>query len=155
MAVSGISTLGVELSYAVETTKGTKPATTSSWTTLTRINGIGGISISPETIDSSALEDLVERSVAGRATTGGTFSVTVNVTNDTITEWNKVISDYNGRGADMRMWFQVKSPDLTKAFFIVAQPPQMLPMPDISQNELLTMEIPLTIEEFKGMDTKI
>ncbi len=42
----------------------------SSFTVLTRINAIGGISLETEQIDASALEDYVTRYVAGRQDTG-------------------------------------------------------------------------------------
>lgn len=54
MALAGISTLGISFSYGVESTAGTKPAT---FTTLTRINALGGITQDTEQIDASALED--------------------------------------------------------------------------------------------------
>lgn len=53
------------------------------------------------------------------------------------------------------MWFEVWSPYLTKAFFIVAEPPKEIPMSEMAQNELQTIEMPLTINEYKGMDTAI
>lgn len=152
MAIAGVSTLGVELSYSVETVAGEKPA---AFTRLSRINSIGGISIEPETIDASALEDLVERSVAGRATTGGTFSIGVNVTDETIEELEEMQQAYEDKGNDVRMWFQISSPYVTKAWFVAAQPPLVLPMPAFDQNALLTNEIPLTIDEYIGMDTKV
>jgi hypothetical protein len=37
----------------------------------------------------------------------------------------------------------------------VAQPPEQIPQPEIGQNELLTVEMNLTIEEYKGMDTAV
>lgn len=152
---AGISALGVKLSYGVETAEnpGKKP---ESFTVVHRINSIGGITIEPETIDASALEDLVTRSVAGRGTSAGNFTIGVNITNETIAEWEGVISDYQEIQDDgLRMWFQVSSPQLNRAFFIAAQPPQQIPMPDIGQNELMVVEIPLTIDEFLGMDTKV
>ena len=152
MAVAGISTLGITFGYGVETTAGTKP---SAFTQLTRINNIGGLSIEPAQIDASALEDFVTRYIAGRADTGGSIPVTVNATDATITEWEAVQTAYSGLTDGKKMWFEVISPDLTKAFFFVAQPPSTLPMPEMGQNELLTMEIPLTIEEYKGLDTKV
>ena len=79
MALAGISTLGITLSYGVETTAGTKPAT---FNLLTRINAIGGITQDTEQIDASALEDTSSKYIAGRADTGGTVSVTVNLTPD-------------------------------------------------------------------------
>ena len=92
MAQAGVSTLGITLSYGVETVAGQKPST---FTLLNRINSIGGITIEPETIDASALEDLVERSVAGRGTTGGTFPISFNVTDETIEEMEEWCKEYS------------------------------------------------------------
>lgn len=54
MALPGVSTIGIELGFALETVAGTKP---SAFTKLTRINSIGGIDLETEQIDASALED--------------------------------------------------------------------------------------------------
>lgn len=50
-----LTTLGVKLYYAVETTAATKPAT--GWTQLEECSSIGGIELDTEQIDVSALED--------------------------------------------------------------------------------------------------
>lgn len=153
MAQAGISTLGVTLSYGIETVAGQKPA---SFAVLHRINSIGGISIEPETIDASALEDTVTRSVAGRGTSAGNFAVGVNVTNDTIAEWEAVIEAYKDVMDDgLRVWWQVSNPSLERAYFVAAQPPLEIPMPDFGQNELLVVDIPLTIDEYIGMQAKV
>lgn len=153
MAVPGCSTIGIEFGYALEATAGTKP---SKFTKLTRINTIGGIDLETEQIDASALEDYVTRYVAGRQDSGGQWPITINPTDDTIAEWETLIDAYQTRAdKNLSMWFEVWSPYLTKAFFIVAEPPKMLPMSEMAQNELQTIEIGLTINEFKGMDTAI
>lgn len=150
---AGISTLGITFGYAMETTAGTKP---SAFKQLNRINSIGGINIENEQIDASALEDLVSRYIQGRGDTGGTFPVGVNYTNETLAEWEEVISDYNAaKGTGKRMWFQTIIPGFEKAEFVVAQPPTKIPSPEKNQNELLVVEMNLTIEEFIGMETKI
>ena len=149
----GLSTLGVTFGYGVETTAGTKP---SSFTQLDRINSIGGISLSTEQIDASALEDYQTKYVAGRQDSGGTWSVTINFTDETATEWDTLISAYNtAKASGLAMWFEVIVPDQTDAFFVVAQPPQLIPMPEIGQNGLLTVEIQLVVVEYKGWDTKV
>lgn len=151
--VMGLSTLGVTFGYGVETTAGTKP---SSFTQLDRINSIGGISLSTEQIDASALEDYQTKYVAGRQDSGGTWSVTINFTDETATEWDTLISAYNtAKASGLAMWFEVIVPDQTDAFFVVAQPPQLIPMPEIGQNGLLTVEIQLVVVEYKGWDTKV
>ena len=151
--VMGLSSLGVTFGYGVETTAGTKP---SSFTQLDRINSIGGISLSTEQIDASALEDYQTKYIAGRQDSGGTWSITVNFTDETATEWGTLISAYNTAAASgLAMWFEIILPNQSDAFFAVAQPPQIIPMPEIGQNSLLTVEIQLVIVEYKGWDTKV
>ena len=153
MALAGLSTLGITFGYGVESTASQKPAAFSQ---LTRINSIGGISITPETIDASALEDSVEKSVAGRASTGATWEVVINYTPDTADEWDDLITAYNTAHASQKqMWFEVIVPGMTDAFFVIAEPPQEIPMPELSQNSLLTVTMSLTIVEYKGTDTKV
>lgn len=150
--VAGISTLGITFGYGVETTAGEKPAT---FTQLDRINNIGGITIENEQIDASAVEDLISRYVQGRGDTGGSFPVAVNFTPETKNQWAAVLTAYQALSAGKRMWFETIIPGFEDAFFVVAQPPTAIPQPEIGQNELLTVEMNLTIEEFKGMDTKV
>ena len=93
--------------------------------------------------------------MAGRQDTGGSFPITINVTDDTIAEWETLIADYNAKANDEALYIEVWSPYLTRAFFIKAQPPQKLPMSEMAQNELQTIEIGMTIEEYLGMDTAV
>lgn len=152
MALAGISTLGITFGYGTETTAGTKPTT---FTQLHRINTIGGITIENEQIDASALEDMVSRYVQGRADTGGSFAVTVNFSSETKKEWSDLIAAFEALTENKRMWFETIIPGFEEAFFVVAQPPTAIPQPELSQNELLTIEMNLTIEEYIGMETKV
>ena len=149
---AGISTLGITFGYGVEATAGQKPTV---FTQLNRINNIGGISIQPEQIDASALEDFITRYVKGRADTGGSFPITVNFTPETKAEWATLIDAYQGLSDGKRMWFETIIPGFTESFFVVAQPPEEIPQPEIAQNGLLTVEYNLTIEEYKGMNAKV
>ena len=149
---AGISTLGITFGYGTETTAGTKPTTFSQ---LHRINSIGGINIENEQIDASAIEDFVSRYTQGRGDTGGTFPVTVNFTPETKKEWADVIAAYKSLSDGKRMWFETIIPGFDEAFFVVAQPPKAIPQPEIAQNELLTIEMSLTIEEYVGMESKV
>lgn len=157
MADYGISTLGITLSYGVETTAGTKPAT---FKTLTRINSIGGITAEPEVIDASALEDAVTHNIKGRTTISDTVAITVNLTSETLAEWtdsaNGVIKKFNDLTGGKRMWFQVSydgklsKSSTAQSYFFVAQPPSTFPMPESNQNELQTVEIPLVVVSAEG-----
>lgn len=147
--VPGISTLKMRLGYAVETIAGTPP-TTYTW--LQRANSIGSIDLSTETIDASAIEDEITRSIAGRQDTGGEWTFSFNLTNETESVYQKMLDDAAaGLAENKRTWFTVWSPYLEKAFFIVAQPGGHIPMPSIDQNALLVAELSLAIDEYKGL----
>lgn len=151
--VAGISTVGALVGYAIETTAGTKPTT---FKLLHRINATDEISIETETIDASALEDEIERTIAGRGSTGGTFGVTVNVTDETITEWENIISEYDtAKESGKAMWYEEYFPALQKAFFTKVEPPAVIPKPALEQNGLLTVTMTLTINEYVGPDTAV
>lgn len=151
MAASGLSTIGVLFGYAAETTAGTKP---TSFTKLTRINSIGEINLDVEQIDSSALEDAITKYISGRADTGGTLDVTVNLTSETKTEWETLITAYAALTDGKKMWFNTYHKDLG-SFFVVAQPPSKIPQPAFDQNGLLTATLSLTIESYEGLDKGI
>lgn len=151
--IAGISTLGSLTGYAVETTAGVKPTT---FKMLHRINASDEIAIETETIDASALEDMIERTIAGRGSTGGTFGVTVNVTDETITEWETLIQEYEtAKTAGKAMWYEEYFPSLKKAFFTKIEPPTVIPKPAREQNGLLTVTMTLTINEYVGPDTAV
>lgn len=153
MALMGISSLGVRFLWAAETTAGTKPAG-SSFDYLTRISSIGEINLEVESIDVSALEDFVTAYTEGRADTGGTCEVVVNMTDDTITEWENVIEEYADASADNKeIWFEVYHPKLTKAFFFKAGLPSKINMPAQDQNVAETFTVSLVVHDYVGLDT--
>ena len=151
--VAGISTVGVKVGYAVETTAGTKP---TKFKQLHRINATDDIGIDTETIDASALEDEIDKEIAGRGSTGGTFNVTVNLTNETVKEWETLISEYKaGKAAGKAVWYEGYYPALDKAYFTKIESPAKIPKPGLDQNGLATVEMTLTINEYVGLDTAL
>lgn len=144
--IAGLSTLGVKV-YQAESTDGAKVETAESYSQLTRINSIGEVSITPENIDASALEDLTSRFVAGRSTVTDALTITVNATDDTIAEWQAI--------AGKRICVMIVIPEMTDAFFIIVEVPAVLPLPALDQNALLTMAINCTVNNFIGLDEKI
>lgn len=151
--ISGLSTLGVKLGYAVETQKGVKP---SAFKWLERCNSIGGIEMPVEQIDASALEDLVTRYIPGRQDSGGEWSCSFNITPEVEARLSKMIEESSaGKLAELNTWFEVWSPSTNKAYFVKAQPPKVLPMPETGQNDLWTIDVTLSIDEYKGLDEAI
>lgn len=151
--IAGLSTLGITFGVGFETTAGEKP---SSFSQLDRINAIGGIQMSTEQIDASALEDMVTKYIAGRQDTGGTWAITVNYTSETAKQWTDAIQAYNtAKQSGLNAWFEVIVPNVSDAFFVIAELPQNIPMPELAQNELMTVEINLSIVEYKGTSTAV
>ena len=144
--IAGLSTLGIKV-YQALAEDGAKVTEASSYSQLTRINAIGEVSITPENIDASALEDLVSRYVAGRSTATDALAITINATDDTIAEWQAI--------AGKRICIMIDIPGLTDAFFIIVEVPSTLPLPALDQNALLTMPINCSVNNFIGLDTKV
>ena len=153
VTIPGFSTLGIKFSYGIETTAGTKP---TAFTLLERCSEIAGITLETEQIDVSTLEDYVSRYVAGRQDTGGTWEVTFNITDETVEQLESMMeASATAQQSGKQTWFQVSHPDMSKAFFVIAQPGTQIPLPDMAQNEAMTGAISLVISEYKGLDTKV
>lgn len=145
-----VSTLGIKLGWAAATADtNTLP---SSVTRLHRINATSEINLEPNTIDASALEDYEDQTVAGRASTGGTYTITVNETDDTITEWAAVFASSAANGG---VWIEEWSPNMTTANWIFVQTPSKYPKSAKEQNSLQTVEIACTIVSYYGSGTAI
>lgn len=59
------------------------------------------------------------------------------------------------RGEGKATWFEVIFPDMTDAFFVVAECGQEIPLPDIEQNGAAEMTISLVISQYKGLAEKV
>ena len=133
-SVPGVSTLQMTLSYFDDAS--TRP-TTGTGTQLGRINGIGEISVDPEQIDASALEDTKTQYVKGRDSVSEQWNVTVNTQPETIAEWAAL--------KGLTKWFKVSHPTLGYSYWIRGTVPQTLPLSAVDQNSLLTMELGITV----------
>lgn len=143
---AGLSTLGVEL-WAAESKNGEKVTTASSYSELNRINQIGELTVDPENIDASALEDYVTRYVQGRSTVSDSYTITVNLTDETAAEWKKILGK--------KICFMTIVPGLTDGIFVIATVPSKMPVPAFDQNGLLTVAINCTTNDFIGFDSKV
>ena len=151
MAVTeaGLSTLGITFGYAIGSTK---PA---SFTQLEHIVSIGEMTVEPETIDVSCLEDYTSKFVAGRGTITDSLPVVVNFTDEVEQQWDAVLSAYAARTTGQTCWFEIIIPGKSKAAFFKAAPPAKLPIPSMEQNGSFQATINLTVEDLVGWDTKV
>lgn len=147
-----LTTIGVKLGYAVETEKGKKP-TAFKW--LKRCRNIGGIELSTEKIDVSALEDAIKQYAQGVADTGGDWALTFGLNDDVVAALTSLREEsVTAKEAGKATWFDVWFPGLSKSFYIIAEP-GMIPMPEVGQNSAAEIAINCTINEYKGIDTAV
>lgn len=144
----------MKLAYGIESTKGQKPAT---FTQLEECSSIGGIDLSTEQIDVSALEDYITQYAAGRQDTGGTWDLEFIMDPDKSIEQIKTLysASATARTSGLATWFEVIFPDMDDAFFVIAETGTAIPMPEVGQNEAATLSVSLVISEYKGLDTKV
>jgi len=147
-----LTTIGVKVGYAVEATKGTKPQT---FTWLKRCKAVAGIELSNDNIDVTALEDKIRQYAQGIADTGGDWPLTFGLNDDVVDALTAMRTASLAAKADGKAtWFNVWFPDLAKSFYVIAEP-GMIPMPDISVGSAAEIQVPCTINEYKGLDTAI
>ena len=113
------------------------------------------MSVEPETIDVSCLEDYTSKFVPGRGSITDSLPVVVNFTDEVEAQWDAVLTAYAGRTSGQSMWFEVIIPGKTKAAFFKAAPPSKLPIPSMEQNGSFQATINLTVEDLVGWDTKV
>ena len=85
----------------------------------------------------------------------GTFPVTFNLSTEVISQLEAMITAYNGLSGTQKLWTEVWSPFLTDGFYAIVQAPKHIPQPDMSQNELMTVEMTFILEDYKGMSAGI
>ena len=145
-----LTTLGVKFGYGIEATAGTKPTT---FTLLERCRSVGGISLSQEKIDLTCLEDSTKKYGKGQQDTGGDW--TVKFLTGAVPQVKAMMVASAAATTGLRTWFEVWVPGLTDAFFVVAQPGDKIPLPDVGSNAALEFDISLTIQEYIGLQTAV
>lgn len=136
MAAINLSTLGVQLHYAVETTAGTMP--TTGYTRIYGIKSTPSLNPAPDTIETTTLDELEYKTyVDGLKDLGGALEFTFNLTQELTEKWDALMDAYEaGKAAGMRTWFAIVIPGLTDAFYFAGNPSAM-GLPETSVNTVL------------------
>lgn len=132
MATVGLSTNGIKMAYAPETTAGTKP--TTGWEVIPDIVSIPAIGAEPGTIDVTPLSEMdYQRSVKGLRTVGA-ITITGNMTSAFMTAWDTLMEAYvTAQKGDKTIWYSVYHPDFDQAFYFDGEPTE-IPFPAASSN---------------------
>lgn len=135
MAIN-LSTAGIKLLYAVETTAGTRP--TSGYTRIRGIKSTPSLNPAPETLETTTLDETEYKTyIDGLKDLGGALEFTFNLTEELITNWETMMDAYEaGKLVNKATWFCIVVPDLTKAFFFTGNPSEM-GLPEAEVNAVL------------------
>jgi hypothetical protein len=146
-----ISTAGVALKYAVETTAGTRP--TTGYTAIPSIKETPDFNPEPSTLEVTDLSDLVwKRYIAGLKDPGGALSFTANLTSAFKTAWEALVSAYEtGIAASKSTWFEIAVPTVGSFYFTGI--PSELGINGMSVDEVAEIEVYVTPNTIEGCDT--
>lgn len=131
-----LSTIGVQLHYAVETEAGTRP--TTGYTRLYGIKSTPSLNPAPDALETTTLDELEYKTyVDGLKDLGGALEFTFNLTESLITAWDNLMTAYTtAKAAGKRTWFVIVVPGLTQAFYFPGNPSAM-GLPETSVNTVL------------------
>lgn len=123
--LNAISTLGITVGWAVETTAGTRP--TSGYSLITEVRDIPEIGNIPDALDATPLEEtFMRRYINGLSDTGGVVTLTANMSDALMTAWESCVTAAETAWATGKAcWFEIKSPKLAKSFFFSGMPVEL------------------------------
>lgn len=141
MPAIDLSTIGVKIGWAAETTAGTMPSTA---TRLYGLKSIPALSSAPESIETTTLDaEEFKTYIAGLKDLGGALELTANLTQKLKTDWAAVMTAYDtALTAGLSLWLFIDIPGLDEAFGFTFQPTAMSPGA-IEVNSVL--ETPLSV----------
>lgn len=143
-----LSTAGISLSYAIETTSGTRP--TTGLINIPNVKTIGDLNPEPATYEVTDLSDLVwKRYIDGLKDPGGAIPFTVNLTAAFRAAWDTLVAAAaTGRENDLSCWFCVKVPNFADFWF--AGIPNELGLPEVDTDGVFEGDVYITPNQILG-----
>lgn len=116
------SVAGMTLSWAAETTAGTRP--TTGYTQIHEIKEMPALNVQPNSIDATPLEEEEYiLYVEGLKDLGGALPYRANLSDQLIEEWEAVLEAHDTAvEAGKDIWFCISHPKLAKATYYVGDP---------------------------------
>ena len=156
-----ISTAGIKILYAVETSANVRPTTgyleKKSGSTLKiaeYVTGISGLAADYDSYDVTCLaETRRHRFVKGLQNNDGAISFACNVNPTSRTDWNEIVSEYQALTGGKGMWFEINLPGDTQSVFYRCEPCEM-GFPDVEAAQAVQGAIQLIENEYSGWASK-
>lgn len=138
-----LSTIGIKVSYAVETTAGTRP--TTGYKHIPDLKSIPSINPAPNTADATTFDNLEYTSyVQLLKDIGGALEISANFTQQLFEVWDAMVDAYEAGIKDSKeTWICFDIPGFEKSAFVTVQPARM-GIPEASANALLETTVFIT-----------
>lgn len=143
-----ITSIGVKISYAFESTAGTRP--TSGYTLIPGIKESPEMNPQPETLETTSFDNKEYKTyVNGLKDLGGVLDFTANYTQELVDLYNKaetgIIANWETAKAEGRaMYLCIDIPDITNNSIYLSVIPTRLGLPAISVNSVLEIALHFT-----------
>lgn len=157
-----ISSAGIKIVYAVETSAGTWPTAKSSWkekasgATLNiadYVTGISGLSADYDQYDVTPLsETRRHRFVKGLQSNDGNLSLSCNIDPTSRDDWNAIVSEFAALSSGLGMWFGFILPDDDEAVYFRGEPCEM-GFPDVESGRAVQGAVQVIENEYGGWKT--
>ena len=132
MAIN-LSTAGIRLYYAEETTAGTQP--TSGFTELPGVKSTPDLNPAPDTLETTTLNETEYKTyIDGLKDMGGALEFTFNLTQELVGIWKTLMEKYElAKAGGKSMWFLINIPGLEEGYYFPGNPSYMgLPAAEVS-----------------------
>lgn len=138
-----LSTIGIKVSYAVETTAGTRP--TTGYKHIPDLKSIPSINPAPNTADATTFDNLEYTTyVQLLKDNGGALEISANFTQELFEVWDAMVNAYETAIKDGKeTWICFDIPGFAKSAFVTVQPARM-GIPEASANALLETTVFIT-----------
>lgn len=111
-----MSTIGVKIGYAIESSAGTRP--TTGYANIPDVKSIPEINLSPSQLEVTNLVDRTKRYIPGVQDPGSDFAITANLTAILKTAWGSLCSASNTAwDGGKSTWFEVSIPNFESFYF--------------------------------------
>lgn len=128
-----LSTAGVSVNYAAETTANTRP--TTGFKKLTGIKSIPELNPAPDTLETTTLDETEYKTyIPGLKDLGGALEFAANLSQEFMDQWDALMEAHETAATSgKRLWFCIIIPGLTKALFFAGEPtPLGMPGAEVS-----------------------
>ena len=156
-----ISSAGITIKFASESTAGTRPTTgyveKTSGATLKiaeYVTGISGLTADYDQFDVTPLaETRRHRFIKGLQSNDGSLSLACNINPTSRTDWNAIVTEYQALTGGKGMWFEFTLPGDTQSVFFRGEPCEM-GFPDVESNQAVQGAVQIIENQYSGWASK-